>query len=96
VINEDGSVTGKQRVREARLKSEFAHLYPPLEPGLWEPAAAMAHRIVAWLLRQPDRGYVAPGRVLRSDHFEFRGGTSQSESQHDSYARRQTPGSKES
>jgi hypothetical protein len=34
----------------------------------------MADRVVAWLIRQPDRGYMAPERVLRSEHFEFRGG----------------------
>ncbi len=67
----------KPRIREARLKVEFAHLYPPLEPDRWEPAALLADRVVAWLLRQPDRGYVAPERVLRSEHFEFRGGTDQ-------------------
>jgi len=39
----------------------------------------MADRMVAWLLRQPDRGYVAPARVLRSEHFEFRGGTDTSD-----------------
>jgi len=61
-------------VREARLRPEFAHLYPPLDPGRWEPAALLADRVVAWLLRQPDRGFVAPERVLRSEHFEFRGG----------------------
>jgi hypothetical protein len=34
----------------------------------------MADRIVAWLLRQPNRsGYQAPNRVLQADHFEFRG-----------------------
>jgi hypothetical protein len=69
------SKPGKSRIREARLKSEFAHLYPPLEADRWEPAALLADRVVAWLLRQPNRGYVAPERVLRSEHFEFRGGT---------------------
>ena len=64
---------GPQR-REARLKPEFAHLYPALEPNRWESAAVMADRVVAWLIRQPDRGYMAPERVLRSEHFEFRGG----------------------
>jgi hypothetical protein len=63
--------------REARLKTEFAHLYPALEPKRWESAALMADRVVAWLLRQPDRGYMAPDRVLRSEHFEFRGGNPQ-------------------
>jgi hypothetical protein len=73
----DQSKPGKSRIREARLKSEFAHLYPPLEADRWEPAALLADRVVAWLLRQPNRGYVAPQRVLRSEHFEFRGGTDQ-------------------
>jgi hypothetical protein len=74
------SKPGKSRIREARLKSEFAHLYPPLEADRWEPAALLADRVVAWLLRQPNRGYVAPERVLRSEHFEFRGGTDQPDS----------------
>ena len=91
MTNQSTTPTGKPPVREARLKTEFAHLYPPLEPGRWEAAAAMADRIVAWLLRQPDRGYVAPGRVLRSEHFEFRGGPDPSESRTDPHGRRQYP-----
>jgi hypothetical protein len=59
--------------REARLKPEFAHLYPPLEADRWEPAGVVADRMVSWLLRQRDGGYVAPHRVLHPDHFEFRG-----------------------
>ena len=89
----DGSVdqTGaRQRIREARLKPEFAHLYPALEPDRWAPAAMMADRVVAWLLRQPDRGYVAPERVLKSEHFEFRGGTDHSGAE-ESHRRRQPP-----
>lgn len=60
-------------MREARLRPEFAHLYPALAAGVWRPAGVMADRVVAWLLRQ-SRGYVAPDRVLRPEHFEFRGG----------------------
>jgi hypothetical protein len=74
MTTEDEETSAKPRIREARLKSEFAHLYPALEAGRWEPAALLADRMVAWLLRQPNRGYVAPDRVLRSEHFEFRGG----------------------
>ena len=75
--------------REARLKREHAHLYPPLQSGRWEPAAVMADRMVAWLLRE-HKGYVAPHRVLRDEHFEFRtgprgGGTS------DGHSRREDP-----
>ena len=62
--------------REARLMPEFAHLYPPLVGGRWELAGVMADRMVAWLLRQSNRsGYVSPHRVLRPEHFEFRGDT---------------------
>jgi hypothetical protein len=75
VESTDQDLGQEPRIREARLRAEFAHLYPPLEAGRWQPAALMADRVVAWLLRQPDRGYVAPDRALRSDHFEFRGGT---------------------
>ena len=79
-------------IREARLKPEFAHLYPPLEPDRWQPAALMADRVVAWLLRQPDKGYVAPERVLRSDHFEFRGGSEHPNQPPETRARRDSPG----
>jgi hypothetical protein len=62
--------------REARLKPEFSYLYPPLQSGQWESAGVMADRMVAWLLRQPNRsGYVSPSRVLRPEHFDFRGDT---------------------
>ena len=80
----------RRSVREARLRAEFAHLYPPLEPGRWESAALLADRVVAWLLRQPNRGYVAPDRVLRSEHFDFRGGADQPDPRHDRYRRRET------
>jgi hypothetical protein len=91
VTSDEGNPIARPRVREASLKPQFAHLYPPLEAGRWEPAAAMADRIVAWLVRQPNRGYVAPGRVLRSEHFEFRGGPDKPESGHDPHGRRQYP-----
>jgi hypothetical protein len=80
----------RQRIREARLKPEFAHLYPALEADCWAPAAMMADRVVAWLLRQPDRGYVAPERVLKSEHFEFRGGIDHPGTE-DAHRRRQPP-----
>jgi hypothetical protein len=54
--------------REARLKPEYSHLYPPLEGGRWESAGILADRMVSWLLRQ-HRGYVSLDRVLRSEHW---------------------------
>lgn len=77
-----------QPLREARLKPEFAHLYPALESGRWESAGVVADRVVAWLLRQPGGGYVAPDRVLRAEHFDFRGGPGQEAPRPDHYTRR--------
>lgn len=78
-----------QRGREARLKPEFAHLYPALEPDRWESAGVIADRVVAWLLRQPGGGYVAPDRVLRAEHFDFQGGPGDETSRPDSHTRRE-------
>ena len=60
--------------REARLKPEFAHLYPPLKAGEWEQAAVMAEKLVAWLLNTKRHGYISSERLLRPEHFDFRGG----------------------
>ena len=59
--------------RQARLKPEFAGLYPPLTPDVWEPAAEMGARVLLWQVQQ--RGTDALGtRLLDERHFEFRGG----------------------
>ena len=59
--------------RQARLKPEFASLYPPLTPDVWEPAAEMGARVLLWQVQQ--QGTAALGtRLLDEQHFEFRGG----------------------
>jgi hypothetical protein len=59
--------------RQARLKPEFAGLYPPLTPDVWEPAAEMGARVLLWQVQQ--QGTAALGmRLLAEEHFEFRGG----------------------
>jgi hypothetical protein len=58
--------------REARLKPEFAHLYPPIEASHWELADVISDRVLAWLLNTHS-GYVSVDRVLSKEHFEFRG-----------------------
>jgi hypothetical protein len=60
-------------MREARLRPEFAHLYPGLTPGRWEPASRIAEAVLAnVLLHQMGE---APQQVrLDEAHFEFRGG----------------------
>ena len=59
-------------MREARLRPEFADLYPELVPGQWEPAARIAEVVLArYLLQQMTDGQ--PDRALNETHFEFRG-----------------------
>ena len=60
--------------REARLRPEFAQLYPGLEPGTWQDAADLAEQILSEHLLRPSPGYMLSDRVLAREHFEFRGG----------------------
>ena len=60
--------------REARLRPEFAALYPGLEPGTWQDALGLAEQILSEHLRRPSPGYMLSDRVLAKEHFEFRGG----------------------
>lgn len=60
-------------VREARLRSEFAYLYPGIQPGIWVPARLLVDREV---VRQERRRRELPAggrmRDLNDQHFEFR------------------------
>ncbi|MBA3659279.1 MAG: hypothetical protein H0W67_06750 [Gemmatimonadales bacterium] len=61
--------------RQARLRLQFAHLYPPLTAGLWEPAAELGARMLLWQVQQ--QGTEALGtRILDQRHFDFQGGWS--------------------
>lgn len=58
--------------REARLKAEFAHLYPGLKPRIWYNAAWLSARQFA---RVPCDGRATSiANMLNETHFEFRGG----------------------
>jgi hypothetical protein len=62
------------RGREARLRPEFDYLYPDLEPLEWQPVEVLINRVVTMLYGDPSRSGVITGeRLLRDDHFEFRG-----------------------
>lgn len=69
------AVHGRSRadVRQALLKSGYAHLYPGIPPGEWQPAAVMADLVST--LRPVGRQVTshARSRVLDERHFEFRG-----------------------
>jgi hypothetical protein len=62
-------------MREARLRPEYADLYPTLTPGQWEPAARIAEAVLARLLLLEISEAPLQDRVLREEHFEFRGET---------------------
>jgi hypothetical protein len=63
----------RHALRQARLRPEFAELYPPLEPGEWMPAAVASARVLLWQTRQPGAGQLGQ-RTLDPQHFDFRGG----------------------
>ena len=60
--------------REARLRPEFAALYPGLEPGTWQDASTLAEQVLTEHLLRPSPGYMLSDRTLAEEHFEFRGG----------------------
>lgn len=59
--------------REARLRPEFAKLYPYLTPDVWEQAALLTDRVVAHILGRPEGKFITGERALDPQHFEFRG-----------------------
>ena len=61
-------------MREARLRPEFAQLYPTLTPGEWQPAARIAEAVLANLLLREMTDSPSPDRLLPEEHFDFRGG----------------------
>ena len=57
--------------REARLRPEFAHLYPAITPDLWESAAVLADRVVSLLLRSPGSRFIATDRDPSTGTLRF-------------------------
>lgn len=59
-------------IREARLRAEFAALYPGVDTETWYTAATLAEHLLGRIVRGEADGPAAP-RVLDPVHFEFRG-----------------------
>jgi hypothetical protein len=57
--------------RQARLKPQFAALYPGVVAGEWVPAWLLAEQLMSSAVQ---RGQSAGGRVCDPAHCEFRGG----------------------
>jgi hypothetical protein len=70
---EEAAAVSDLAEREARLRPEFAHLYPGILPDRWDSAGVMADRVMALLLRRPNPGLIVTDRILLAEHFEFRG-----------------------
>ena len=60
-------------VREARLRPEWAQLYPGLEAGVWTVAAELVPLVLRHRL-QGQSTWEFTRRILVEEHFEFRGG----------------------
>jgi hypothetical protein len=60
--------------RQARLRPEYALLYPGLEPGFSVNANDLAERMVTQHLLRPSPGFMLSSRMLPGEHFDFRGG----------------------
>ena len=63
-------------IREAKLRPEYAALYPAIEPGVWMPASDVGRQLLLWHLTAPT--VPDSDRVMIEEHFEFRGGTRRS------------------
>jgi hypothetical protein len=61
--------------RQARLKPEYAALYPGVPANEWRTVGELVDSVVAARLRAGRRsGELLKGHMLDDRHFEFRGG----------------------
>ena len=62
----------QSNIREARLKPEYAALYPGVQPGVWMAASAIGQQLLLWHLTAP--ATPQGERLMAEEHFDFRGG----------------------
>ena len=62
----------EESIREARLRPEYADLYPGIKPGVWLPATAIGQQLLLWHLASAKTPQ--GDRLMGDNHFEFRGG----------------------
>jgi hypothetical protein len=62
----------QERIREARLRPEYADLYPGVEAGVWLPATSVGQQLLLWHLATA--ATPQGDRLMADEHFEFRGG----------------------
>ena len=62
------------RGREARLRSQFAPLYAGIMPGIWVPVELLLSQVTELIHNDRTKSGVITGpRLLRDEHFDFRG-----------------------
>ena len=65
---------GTLRGREARLRKQFASLYAGIDPGVWTPVETLLRQVTDIVQRDRSKSGVITGqRLLRDEHFDFRG-----------------------
>jgi hypothetical protein len=63
-----------RRGREARLKPQYARLYPGLEPGVWMPVETLLRHVTDLIHQDRTKAKAISGtRLLHQQHFEYRG-----------------------
>lgn len=68
------------RGREARLRTEYAGLYPGLKPGAWMPVEKLLRHVTDLIHKDRSQSGVVTGRrLLHDDHFEYRGASARPE-----------------
>lgn len=65
---------GNTSVRQAKLSATYAHLYPPVTPEVWMPAAEIGAMMLFWRITREGADTGLGDRLLIEEHFEFRGG----------------------
>ena len=66
----------KPRGREGRLRSEYAGLYPGLEPDIWMPVEQLLRHVTEMIHQDRSKSGIVTGtRLLHDRHFEYRGKT---------------------
>ena len=76
------------RGREARLRTEYAGLYPGLKPGVWMPVEKLLRHVTDLIHKDRSRSGVITGRrLLHDDHFEYRGASDRPEGLPEGYTR---------
>ena len=62
------------RGREARLRKQFAQLYAGIDAGVWMPVERALRQVTDLIHKDRSKsGVITGGRLLRDEHFEFRG-----------------------